>query len=124
MIKKTLKITTLILTACCLFACGTTHLTPYEMSKLAQSKRLFDDGYYKRAMHELLPLASNGNPQAQYAIGYMYYYGLGVTQDTDTGHFWVQKAAEKNYPPAIEGLKLMVPSSTAIAKPRDKLLVK
>ena len=72
----------------------------YVQSELSQSQRYFDQGYYKRAMQQLIPLACNGNPQAQYAIGYMYYYGLGVTQDTDVGYRWMQQAADKGYRPA------------------------
>lgn len=67
----------------------------------------FEKGYYKRAMRELLPPATNGNPRAQYAVGYMYYYGYGVNQDTDIGYFWIQKAARCNDPKAIEALGLM-----------------
>lgn len=53
----------------------------------------FEHGYYKRAMRDLLPAAVDGNPHAQYAVGYMYYYGYGVTQDTDAGYFWIERAA-------------------------------
>lgn len=109
-IKTIFKTSVLTIFACSLLACASSHrLTPRVMSELAQSKRYFDDGYYKRAMHTLLPLASDGNPQAQYAVGYMYYYGLGVAQDTDTGYFWVKKAADQHYPAANEALKIMLP---------------
>ncbi|HLB41291.1 MAG TPA: sel1 repeat family protein [Gammaproteobacteria bacterium] len=76
-------------------------------SELQQGKRYFEAGYYKRAMHDLLPLAVNGNAEAQYAVGYMYYYGNGVAQNTDTGHFWIKRAANQHYTPAIKALKLI-----------------
>jgi len=79
----------------------------HVMSELAQGQREFDQGYYKRAIARLLPLACEGNAEAQYAIGYMYYYGYGVTQDTDVGVIWIKSAAAKHYEPAIAALKLV-----------------
>lgn len=76
-------------------------------SELLQGERYFHDGYYKRAMRIFLPLACNGNEQAQYAVGYMYYYGLGVAQDTDVGYFWIQRSANQHYYPAIHALCLI-----------------
>lgn len=122
MLKTIIKASFLLMLALSLISCATyTGKSPREMSILAQSKRYFDDGYYKKALHQLLPLAADGNPQAEYAIGYMYYYGLGVEQDTETGRFWVQRAADKNYPMAIEALKIMIPPDNYVMKPRDWL---
>lgn len=81
--------------------------SPALMSELQQGKRFFDTGYYKRAMHELLPIACDGNPDAQYAVGYMYYYGLGVAQDTEVGSFWIQRSANKHYVPAEKALEMI-----------------
>lgn len=36
---------------------------------------------YRRAFIRLKPLAQKGQPDAQYAVGYMYYYGKGVVED-------------------------------------------
>lgn len=87
-----------------LFGCVT---TTKNTSELQQAERYFEAGYYKKAMHYLLPLALKGNAKAQYAVGYMYYYGEGVAQDTDTGYFWIDQAAEQHYPPAQNALKLI-----------------
>jgi hypothetical protein len=81
--------------------------SPATVSELAQGKRLFQDGYYKRAMEQLLPLAANGNMEAQYAVGYMYYYGFGTTQDTASGTFWIQRAADQGFGPATKALIIM-----------------
>ena len=83
-------------------------MSPATMSELEQGKRLFQDGYYKRAMQQLLPLAVDGNAEAQYAVGYMYYYGFGTTQDTASGDFWIRRSAEQNYKPALDALTIMV----------------
>jgi TPR repeat protein len=67
----------------------------------------FEKGHYKRAMRDLLPAAISGNPRAQYAVGYMYYYGYGVPQDTEMGTFWIEQAARHHHPKAIEALRLI-----------------
>lgn len=82
-------------------------MTPEQRSLLQQGQRFFLQGYYKRAMHELLPLACDGIANAEYAVGYMYYYGYGVLQDTDVGYIWVKRAADKQYPPAQHALVLI-----------------
>jgi TPR repeat protein len=81
--------------------------SPATMSELEQGKRLFQDGYYKRAMQQLLPLAAEGNAEAQYAVGYMYYYGFGATQDTQSGDFWIRRSADQHFQPAINALVIM-----------------
>lgn len=82
-------------------------LSPNAMSKLLDGRRSFQGGYYKTAMHQLLPLACDGIPEAQYAVGYMYYYGYGVTQDTDVGVIWIERSAHQAYPPAVDAMKMI-----------------
>lgn len=74
---------------------------------LEQSKRDFSAGNFKQAFHELLPVAANGDANAQYAVGYMYYYGYGTTQDTESGRFWMQKSADQHYGPAVKALQML-----------------
>ena|SRR5436190_16317042 len=90
-----------------LSSCASFHRSPTiaQTSELLKGKRDFENGYYLDAMHRLLPLACDGDPQAEYAVGYMFYYGYGVGQDTVIGCFWMQRAANKGYPPAIEAMK-------------------
>jgi TPR repeat protein len=81
--------------------------SPATTSQLEQGKRLFQDGFYKRAMEQLLPIAAEGNMEAQYAVGYMYYYGFGAAQDTESGNFWIRRSADQNFGPAIKALAIM-----------------
>ena len=81
--------------------------SPATKSELAYGKTLFQDGYYKRAMEQFLPLAAEGNAEAQYAVGYMYYYGFGSAQDTTTGHFWISRSANQHFQPAINALVII-----------------
>ena len=67
-----------------LLACAT---VPKQTQAMQRGKYYFDAGYYKSAMRYLLPFAVNGHSDAEYAVGYMYYYGYGVAQDTDVGEF-------------------------------------
>ncbi|EKD71206.1 MAG: hypothetical protein ACD_46C00246G0005 [uncultured bacterium] len=124
MLRIFLKISLFSLLVCSLLACSTTmRSSPATMSELKQGQRLFETGYYKRAMRDLLPLASDGNPEAQYAVGYMYYYGYGVTQDTDVGYFWINRSASQDYAPAKQALAVIAADAKNI-KPfhaNDKL---
>lgn len=78
-------------------------------AKMAQELQLgkmtFESGDYSLAFHQLLPLAAQGNPEAQYAVGYMYYFGYGTTQDEHAGIYWMEKAAQQGYSPAIVALE-------------------
>ncbi len=108
-----LRAVCMVMLSLTLMACaGTSHLTTPrpttgDVSELQQGKRYFNEGYYKRAMHKLLPLACDGSREAQYAVGYMYYYGYGVAQDSDVGHFWIQRSADAQYLPAIKALEII-----------------
>ena len=91
-----------------------------EASYLAQGKRFFQAGYYRQALNELLPLAADGNAEAQYAVGYMYYYGYGVAQDTDVGYFWICRSARQGYRPAQEAIRLMEQGKHKKFRVRDR----
>lgn len=82
-----------------LFLQGCAH-SPGMYGELEQGKNTFAAGDYQKAFHQLLPVAVNGNKEAQYAVGYMYYNGLGVAPDTETGIVWMRKSAEQHYQPA------------------------
>lgn len=60
---------------------------------------------YARTFQTLLPAAKSGNAESQYALGYMYYYGLGIAKDQDIARVWIEKSAKQNYAPAIEAYK-------------------
>lgn len=88
-----------------LIACATT--SPRVSSELAYGKQLFEAGNFKTAMRDLLPLACDGNAEAQYAVGYMYFYGYGVARDADVGKFWINRSAQQGYKPAQQALDLI-----------------
>lgn len=111
-----------------LLACAATSSTGYtkpitlkEQSELEEGKRLFEDGYYKRSMRFLLPLACENIPEAEYAIGYMYYYGYGVTQDMDVGYFWIKRAADEGYISAQKALPIISYDNKEKLHAKDKI---
>lgn len=72
--------------------------------ELQAGKMSFEEGDYPKAFHQLLPLAANGNKEAEYAVGYLYYYGYGTPQNVPTGLFWMKRSADQGYEPAKRAL--------------------
>lgn len=90
----------LIIIAVLLQACA----SPKHSQEVEQGRLYFESGEFKKAMHSLLPAAVAGNPRAEYAVGYMYYYGYGVSRDDESGMFWMSRAADCHYPPAVKAV--------------------
>lgn len=64
---------------------------------------------YRTAFIRLLPEAQRGQPEAQYAVGYMYYYGQGVTENREQALYWIRCAAKAGNRDAIEALRILDP---------------
>ena len=62
---------------------------------------------YRRAFIRLLPAAERGQPDAQYAVGYMYYYGVGVVEDRNQAWFWIHMAARLGQPDAKNAVRIL-----------------
>ncbi|NIR29386.1 MAG: sel1 repeat family protein [Gammaproteobacteria bacterium] len=67
-----------------------------------RARTMYLGGEYQRAFRLLLPLARRGHADAQYAVGFMYYYGEGVSRDVGRALNWFARAAEQGHPKAIE----------------------
>lgn len=50
---------------------------------------------YAAALREWRVLAEQGDNNAQYALGRMYYYGQGVPRDTRQANYWFTRAKGK-----------------------------
>ncbi len=68
----------IIIMLCCIYISGC--LSPYNLKEGIRSFQVQD---YRQAFIRLKPAAEHGQPDAQYAIGYMYYYGQGVVEDRE-----------------------------------------
>lgn len=84
-----------------LTACMTTSLN------LRQGIYNFKIQNYREAFIRLVPEAEKGCPDAQYAVGYMYYYGQGVVENKEKAWNWIHAAARANQPDAIAAAKLL-----------------
>lgn len=62
---------------------------------------------YRSAFIRLRPEAVKGQPDAQYAVGYMYYYGQGVVEDRKKAWYWINRAAEVGQPDAIVAVRIL-----------------
>ena len=51
--------------------------------------------------------AENGDINAAYILGYVYYYGLGTPVDQASGKLWIEKAANEGQPQAIKAMALI-----------------
>lgn len=109
MIKQLTRTIIMLFITCSLIGCVTTRATSSikTATELHQGKVYFESGRYRDAMRNLLPYAADGNKEAQYAVGYMYYYGYGVTKDQDTGYFWISRSADQRYEPALKALAII-----------------
>ncbi len=81
-------------------ACSTT-------SPTAKGAAEFKKQDYNAAFTDLLPLAQKGDPQAQYAVAYLYYNGLGVDKDFKLAESWFQKAADQGNAKAQKALDMI-----------------
>jgi len=60
----------------------------------------FNLGDYAESLRQWQPLAEGENEDAQEGLGYLYFKGLGVTQDFATAADWFRRAAEHGQPEA------------------------
>ena len=69
------------------------------------------------AVPQLLYAANYGNADAQYAIGYMYFNGLGTPVDDVLAIHWLQAAAKQHNHQAILALATI---NTSLTQPKIK----
>lgn len=69
-----------------------------------KGKRSYYAKRYRQAFINLKEGAEKNNPDAQYALGYMYYYGEGVTENKQKAFYWFNRAALNGHKKAIEAL--------------------
>ncbi|MBF7728525.1 sel1 repeat family protein [Pseudomonas sp. N040] len=62
---------------------------------LAEGVAAIAKGDFKTALVELQPLAEQGNPDAQFNLGLMYFNGTGVPQDDQAALKWFRLAADQ-----------------------------
>jgi TPR repeat protein len=66
-------------------------------SKYQKGIRQYKPDDVAAAVRELKPLAEQGNAEAQFNLGSLYYQGWGVPQDYKEAVKWLRKAAEQGH---------------------------
>ncbi|MCX7121179.1 MAG: SPOR domain-containing protein [Gammaproteobacteria bacterium] len=67
---------------------------------------------YHCSINKIQSAAENGSADAQYALGYMYYYGIGTVQDKQTAGLWIQRSAAQGQPLAKKAWTLISTGAT------------
>lgn len=62
------------------------------------------------SVEQLQQAAQAGDPDAQYALGYMYYYGKNVPQNTSMGLNWIKRASVQDQQQAVQAIRMLAPS--------------
>ena len=101
MMKKFVKLLILVLFIPVLISCISSTV---NLREGINSFRVED---YRKAFVRLKPLAIKGQRDAQYAVGYMYYYGKGVVEDRKKAHFWISSAANLGQPDAKVAIEML-----------------
>jgi len=75
--------------------------------ELTAARAAFAREDYARAARLLSEPAMKGDAEAQYALGYMYYYGQGVPRDLYRARSWLEHSANLGYADAKRALGLL-----------------
>lgn len=75
--------------------------------QLAKGHKAYNQQDYHASAKSLQKSAKAGNPDAQYALGYLYFYGKGVDHDPQLARYWISKAASHGHPQATRALYLI-----------------
>lgn len=67
---------------------------------------------YNCSLTKIQAAAENNDPDAQYALGYMYYYGIDTVQDRDTAALWIRRSAKQGQPLAKKAWDLIHSGAT------------
>lgn len=62
---------------------------------------------YNCSVSRVEEAAINGDPDAEYALGYLHYYGEGVPNDPETAKLWMDRAAQQGQPEALKAERLL-----------------
>ena len=74
---------------------------------LSEGIKSFQVQNYRQAFIRLKPEAEKGQADAEYAVGYMYYYGQGVVEDRKKAWYWINCAARAGQLDAIAALEIL-----------------
>ena len=76
----------------------------------------FEKSDYATAMLLWEPLAISGDAAAQFNIGSLYYNGLGVTKDVETGIDWYLQSSEQGYQKAKKQIQVILVTADKLVR--------
>ncbi|WP_439815771.1 tetratricopeptide repeat protein [Zavarzinia sp. CC-PAN008] len=79
-------------------------------------REAYDNGDFTTAMTVMMPLARNGDASAQFDVGTMYDFGLGVAADRTEAARWYRRAADQGDATAQYNLAVMYEEGTGVEK--------
>lgn len=97
----------LVLSTLALASCASNTQKQQAQQNYAQGKSAYLSENYDASFQEIQKAAYAGDPDAEYALGYLYYYGKGVNQDSKVANYWIRKAAGQGQTQAISALALL-----------------
>jgi hypothetical protein len=83
---------------------------------LREAGSALDRGEFAAALQLIQPLADQGEPLAEYALGGMYAYGFGVTRSYPEAVKWLRTAAGKGIAPAQYELGYMYENGQGVTQ--------
>ncbi|MBI4968369.1 MAG: SEL1-like repeat protein [Rhodospirillales bacterium] len=93
------------------------------LADLAGGVEKLKKGEYEAAFYEFLPLAEQGDANAQLLLGTMYSQGKGVPNDLGEARKWYQRAALQNNPAAQFALGDILAQGKGVPMDLDEALV-
>ena len=82
----------------------------------AAGKAAYARSDYKNAFREFKTEANRGHARAQFALGFMYYNGQGITRNYAEAAKWYRKAAEHGIADAQSSLGVMYANGRGITR--------
>ena len=113
--ERVLRHLVLLFCVCFLLGFGTARSADLNDAYLALQER-----DYTKAAGIFQVLANAGNVQAQYELGYLYFYGLGVEKDLKKSAELYLQAAEEGYAPAQAALAFSYTLGLGIEQDKSK----
>jgi hypothetical protein len=86
-------------------------------------KKLVAEDRQFEALQILIPLATAGDPQAQYELAGFYHYGYVGANDYSKALKWYRASARQGYADAMVGLSVMYLGGQGVAKDRREAFV-
>jgi len=77
---------------------------PTRADGFAEGQAAYQAGRYADALERWLATAAEGDPRAQFAVGTLYFQGVGTAQDLEASARWFRLAAEQGFSPAQHNL--------------------